>query len=104
MQVPGISQRPNAEEGRHGVEVPPSYYFTFNLVVTNVLFYRPCYDRHALGHEDHPECCCDATFPFLPSTRRLLDGVDFVLLNLSSFDVDETWLDFDESCDEGNRR
>ena len=72
------------------------------LVVTYVFFYRPCYDRHALGHEAHPECSCKATFPFLPSTRRVLDGLDFVLVNLSSFDVHEMGDNSDESCNEGD--
>lgn len=80
----------------------PSHFTTFKLFVTYVLFYRPCYDRHALGHEDHPECSCKATFPFLPSTRRLLDALDFVLVNLSSFDVCDMRDMTDESCDEGN--
>ena len=73
-----------------------------SLVVTYVLFYRPCYDRHALGHEAHPECSCKATFPFLPSTRKLLVGLDFVLVNLSSFDVNEMGDNSDESCNEGD--
>mgnify|MGYP007029162521 CR=1 FL=1 len=81
----------------------PYIFLNFKLFVTYVLFHRPCYTRHALGHEAHPECSCQAAFPFLPSTRKLMDGLDFVLLNLSSFDVSDMQDVSDEDIfNEGN--
>ena len=90
------------EKGDTAWRYQHQWHTKFKLFVTYALFYRPCYNLHALGHEAHPECCCQAAFPFLPSTRRLMDGLDFVLLNLSSFDVSDMRDMTDESCDEGN--
>ena len=73
-----------------------------SLVGVDSLFVAICFCMNCLVLPVHPDCSCKATFPFLPSTRRLLDALDFVLVNLSSFDVCDMRDMTDESCDEGN--